>query len=331
LDPTDYRLVLACTLLAAEDLEIISIWSPTYLLALMDFIDGYRHEIVRSLESGMVRVSGRHIPLRAVSRRRIEMLRCASVPWPAVWPELKLLSAWTDAGSAPFARTLQRHFEGVRLQGKGLLATEAPVTVPLLGADAPVPLVDEVFLEFERDDGATVPIDRLSLGDEATVIVSQTGGLVRYRSHDRIRVESWYHDTPCLRFLGRDNLASDLVGEKLGERAVREAVARVFGAEAFAVLVPGVEHGTAGYLCATDQDDGTSDSAERLEAELCRVFQYRQARLLGQLSPVRTVRVPDLRARYESVLMRRGLKWGDIKYAALLPHITEGERQHLIQ
>jgi hypothetical protein len=65
--------------------------------------------------------------------------------------------------------------------------------------------------------------------------------------------------------------------------------------------------------------------AERVDGELCRAFQYRQARLLGQLDAVRLVAVPDLARRLERLWLGRGLKWGDVKQVALLSRATTEE------
>ena len=74
------------------------------------------------------------------------------------------------------------------MQGKGLLATEAPITVPLVRADGCVPLVDSVFLEFEDAAGRFRLLDEVAPDAEYAVIVTQPGGLLRYRLGDRVRV-----------------------------------------------------------------------------------------------------------------------------------------------
>lgn len=78
---------------AAADLELISCWSPTFLLRLLD-----------------------EIPDPA-SR----------------WPRLKLVSCWASATSQPFAAELAARLPHARLQPKGLVSTECVVTVPDAG------------------------------------------------------------------------------------------------------------------------------------------------------------------------------------------------------
>src|SRR5207247_10971000 len=58
-DPTAYRLALATSLLAEARLEIISVWSPTYLLALLEFIAEHRAAIGPALAPGALEAGRR--------------------------------------------------------------------------------------------------------------------------------------------------------------------------------------------------------------------------------------------------------------------------------
>ncbi len=75
-------------LAAARDLELISVWSPTFLLRLLDDLDD---------------------PLE-------------------LWPNLKVVSCWASAASKPFAEELAARLPQAVLQPKGLLSTECVVT-----------------------------------------------------------------------------------------------------------------------------------------------------------------------------------------------------------
>jgi len=80
------------------------------------------------------------------------------------------------------------------------------------------------------------------------------------------------------------------------------------------------------YACITDHPAGSCPArATWLEAALAQAFHYRQARLLGQLAPIRVVARATARERFEQHYFGRGLAWGDIKYAALLVRPTPGE------
>jgi hypothetical protein len=320
-DPHRCRIALATRLLMESRLEVVSIWSPTYLLSLLSLVEREREAVLSGLRWGWVEPQG--------TAQRLRLLEQASIDWQQVWPELKLISCWSDASSGVPAEALRNLFPRALLQGKGLLSTEAAVTIPLLAAPAPVPLVNRVFLECERPSGEIVTLCELEEGEQVGLIVSQTGGLLRYRTHDRVVVAGRWGRAPCLRFLGRDNLLSDLVGEKLDERFVRQALAHAYErSTACRFLVPAAaDAGAPGYVCITDNQQ---DSPGPLERELLAGFQYQQARLLGQLHPITIRYVPDARERFEQLFLRRGLTWGDIKFAALIPGVCTGELRRLV-
>lgn len=320
-DPDLFKLVLAAALVAEPRLEILSIWHPTYLSALLDFLREHAGLLAWYFDRGAILHRDGAVPLPAVAESRLALLRSPRLEWSALWPSLKLISCWTDAGAAFFAKGLAREFPGVFLQGKGLLATEAPLTLPLLGAPAPVPLLHRVFFEFEDRGGRLFLLHQLAEGQEYEVIVTQSAGLARYRLGDRVRVTSHYARTPCFRFIGRGNDTSDLVGEKLEEGFVRQALQRVFSGERdFAVLVPAPDDANRpGYRCVANRCAGTPDTtAGQLEAALGEAFHYRRARFLGQLAPVVLEVRPDARDWYVGQLLGRGMRWGDIKYSAIL-------------
>lgn len=321
-DGEAYRRALAAVLVAEPELEIVSVWSPTYLLSILDTIEERRDEIIADLLLGRTGPRG-EIELPTGAAARAALLVEAPISWDRLWPELKLVSCWTDAAAATFVPALRQALPHAHIEGKGLLATEAAMTVPLFDAPAPVPLVDEVFLEFESSDGLVRRLHELEGGMEYRVIVSQTGGFLRYRIGDRVHVAGFQDRTPCLRFLGRAGCSSDLAGEKLDEAFARAVLEAELGPEGHcSYLMPITRNGaTPGYCCVTDHLTGDFDPealARRLDEALSRSFQYRQARHLGQLSQVRVEYRKDARAAYETMQLERGMRWGQIKFTALL-------------
>jgi hypothetical protein len=323
-DPDAYRRSLAALLLAEPELEVAFIWSPTYLLSLLDFAMSERKAILADFARGVTGTP--EVPLRLpplAAERRALLLR-DPVPWRLLWPALRVISCWADASAARFADSLAGIFPRTRVQPKGLLATEAAITIPLWRAPAPVPCVDSVLLEFERDDGAIVRLHELEEARTYGVIVSQPGGLLRYRMHDRVVVSGRYRALPCLRFAGRDNLVGDLAGEKLGETFVRSILAELFGPDAeWSYLEPVVlSSGPPYYRCVTDAPIAREDTdrlARCLETTLCGAPHYAYARALGQLGPARVRWAASGRRAYEAACLEKGALWGGIKFGALLP------------
>ena len=309
-DPGAFRDALACALVAAGDLEIVSVWNPGYMLNLLDHIETQRERLM---------------PRIAPARRLV--LSRDPIAWHDVWPSLQLLSCWTAAAAAAPARTLARRFPHAMLQGKGLLATEAPITVPLVRAAGCVPLVDSVFLEFEDDAGNVHLLDEVEPGAEYVVIVTQPGGLLRYRLGDRVRMSGRYRDAPLLQFVGRADAVSDLVGEKLGDAFVSPALEKIVRHDTFRTLLPLLpETGRPRYCLLTD--DPNPDLARVLEDALTQAFRYREARQLAQLDAVEVIAQPGMRAIVHDAFAAAGMKAGDIKEQGLVTSLDLARRVH---
>jgi hypothetical protein len=255
-------------LAAARDLELISVWSPTFLLRLLDDLP----------DPGMM------------------------------WPRLKLVSCWASGASAPFAAELATRLPHARLQPKGLLSTEAVLTVPD-DQDRPV-LARAGYFEFLR--GARLHLaDELSLGETYEVVATTASGLYRYRTGDLVRCDGSSADgRPILEFVGRGDLVCDLVGEKLSEPFVERCLAGVGG---FRLLVP--DAGGDGYVLAVES--GRSVDVAQVDRQLCQNPQYAYARRIGQLGPLRLCHVERLFDRYSSLQVDRSVRVGDVKPVAL--------------
>ena len=297
-DVDSFKRRTAALLMKARDLEIISVWSPSFLKVLLD-------EIARQQGGALG------------DFRRL-------------WPRLKLVSCWAAAAAAPQARALARLLPGVMIQGKGLLATEAPITVPLIGAPGALPLVDSVLLELEADDGSLVPIHAGELGCEYNIVVSQAGGLYRYRLGDRVRVGARHRNTPSLDFVGRAGGVSDLVGEKLNERFVAEALDGVAHGAFVKTLVP-VRQPVDHYVLLVDRlDDDAHALAASVDDRLRRAHHYHHARELGQLAAPRACVAADAASIVANAYASAGPKLGDIKPRALHTGPVDGALYALV-
>jgi hypothetical protein len=241
-----------------------------------------------------------------------------------LWPRLSLLSMWTDAQAAHAVPAACRRFTGVEVQGKGLLATEGVVTVPLFDAPAPVLALRSHFYEFldpEHPDARPRLAHELERGRTYSVLLSTSGGLLRYRLGDLVRVEGFLHDTPCLRFVGRADAVCDLVGEKLAATRVAAVLDAtlppLFGGArpVFSMLAPEWSAPPAYrlFLETSAPDTRLAEAAAAVERALAEGHHYRYARELGQLGPVRAVRVSEGARRYESRCIALGQRAGDIK------------------
>ena len=322
-------LTLLC-LLRAPELRLVSVWHPSFFTLLLDGAwdsgDAWDEWLRDVREGGCARAQGRPSALRrAVDAppmpRRAEALRHAGPQDArALWPHLRVVSCWGDAQAAlPFAE-LQRQLPHAAIQAKGLLATEAFVSIPFRGRH---PLaVASHFFEFADTRGEVRRAHELRAGESYAVIVTTGGGLWRYRLGDLVEVDGFVGATPSLRFLGRGASVSDLCGEKLAEtfvtRAIASACAACGFAPRFAMLAP--ECDAAGRWSYTLFAEGAlpRDLAARLDDELRQNPHYALCRDLGQLGPLRCCPIAsDAYRTFCAAGVSEGRRLGDIKPQAL--------------
>jgi hypothetical protein len=201
-DMTAFRYATLRYLLAAEDLSLISVWSPTFLTALLSILSEPEQttEVV-ALASAWCSDPTRSQRLQAIWRASVSG---ASLPEKLrrTWPRLALISCWTDAAAGQFLPELRRFFPDVEIQPKGLLATEGFVSFPLLCQSAPALALRCHFFEFEEVAGGRIRLaHQLERGGRYRVLVTTAGGFYRYNLRDEIEVAGFHHQCPLLRFL----------------------------------------------------------------------------------------------------------------------------------
>jgi hypothetical protein len=325
-----FRHVSLLHLVASEHLRLVSVWNPSFFTILLDTLQGHAERLVDDLERGTCTPpDGPPLPTlaRSPDRAAATRLRTALSGGPddmgrALWPGLRLVSCWADAAAERPARELARRLPQASLQGKGLIATEAFVTLPLMGEAAPVLALRSHVFEFLDASGDCHFAHQLEPGATYEVVVT-TGVLYRYRLGDLVRVEGRYRRTPTLRFLGRVSGVSDHVGEKLHEPHVRdalEAACQVLGLEPrFALLACDTRGGRPAYRLYLEgvPPERHADLLTAFEQGLSTNPHYAYARALGQLGPPRVVAVTDGAARVEAAAAARGLRRGDVKPTVL--------------
>jgi hypothetical protein len=325
-DPADFKHALAALLLAEPRLEVVSVWNPSFFDILLDYVEQHGPALAADLRRGSLARGGVEFKFAPVADARLRLIAERPIRWGRVWPELKLISCWASAQAADAAGALAARLPHALMQGKGLLATEAPMTLPLIAAGGSVPLPSEVFYEFLDERGRVSRLDELEAGREYEIVVTQRGGLTRYRVGDRVRVTHFFEGVPCLEFVGRADDVCDLVGEKLSEEFVRRRLTRLAPRPGhFQILLP-VKQPRAHYLLLTEDVSSPAEYADRVDAALSESFHYRSARLLGQLGAVALRVVPQARELYYGYFVGRGMKWGDIKQRDLLKDVEDAAR-----
>ena len=295
----EWQLATLFHLLRASDLELISVWSPTFMTGLLDGITDRGKELMALFRSGRTNEDAEVL-------KRLDSWDGSDTT--TLWPGLKLVSCWMDGSSAPYAAALAKLMPQAEMQGKGLLLTEGVVTVP--DADGhPLPALESGFFEFLDGRGRSRLYRELEEGEVYEVVMTTAGGLYRYRAGDSVRCCGYVGDLPVLHFAGRCGIFSDLVGEKLSDAFVAECLDR---AGLSGMLVPLSE---PGYLLLANTDE--VNAPVRLEKELCRNPQYAYAIKMRQLRPLRAKYIPSLTKRYTEYAISQGRRLGDVKMPAL--------------
>ncbi len=358
-DINQFRYVTAAFLLKEKNLALFSIWNPTFLIILLSFIGEHFYELVNDLRTGTLKGAygldekmrlkfenmlgsnpGRAEELAELMTFCRKDKRSQDL-WIRIWPRLKVISCWADANASASAKELSDMFPGVLMQGKGLLATEAIVTFPMNDAKGCVLSVLSHFFEFIPVDGAggdealpAIPASEVQKGHTYSVVITNGGGLYRYRLRDLVVVEGFHNSCPVIRFIGKEDHVSDYVGEKLSEYHVRmvlqQACVEKGLSVSFILLAPEIsERGfrytlfiEADALCQKKDMNLLNGLLETIEKGLQENFHYAYCRKLDQIKslalrvikPKNGVSASDIFLRASA---ERGQRLGDIKPCVL--------------
>ena len=333
-DPDAFRYVTLRLLVGTPGLGLVSVWNPTFFSLLLAPLRDWADRLASDLASGDVRAE---IPdaLRAKLRQRPDPARARlladAVRDPddaalhrALWPRLRLVSAWADAHARTPFEELAALLPHAHAQPKGLVATEGVVSIPRVGREGAALAVTSHVFEFEPLAGGRPRwADELARGEQYQVLLTTAGGLTRYRLGDVVEVVGHEQACPLIRFVGRATPVSDRVGEKLHDAPVRAALAETLAEipHRFALLAPDGDATPAAYVLfvETDADDrALAEASGALDARLGANVHYAHARRLGQLGPVRAFRIARGGAQaYLDGCVSLGQRMGDVKPAAL--------------
>ncbi|MDD5008611.1 MAG: GH3 auxin-responsive promoter family protein [Syntrophorhabdaceae bacterium] len=355
-DMDSFRYVTLLFLCAEKELAFISVWNPTFLTLLLNSLYPNSHRIVNDIRKGRINAPGtieeqlkirlekkiRSDPKRADELEAIFGTLGAEKPEvipEKIWPELKVISCWKDGNSAVYAEQLRRLFPNTRIEGKGLLATEAIVSFPYSKEGACILAIRSHFFEFmevqgERQGEGDIKLSHeLEKGRRYSVIVTTGGGLYRYRLFDTVEVVGFEGDCPYVRFVGREGVVSDLFGEKVSSLHVSSVLETLFKRY---LLEPSF------YIVAPERDPETEETSYTLfldpgdhgnklrdhqmlklivdfEKDLKENYNYNYCRKLGQLAAARlfVIESESGKEAYNLTCIARGIREGNIKPASL--------------
>jgi hypothetical protein len=322
-------------LLQSPSLRFISVWAPSFLMILFEHLQKNAEQLLADVHDGALRPPEKlpdAIAPLLQSRLRAEPARARLLKraWQKsgllrardVWPNLRVISCWTDASSRAAVPALRELFPGVLIQGKGLLATEGVVSVPLVEHGACMAAATSHFYEFMEQPGAAPQLlHELEANHEYSVLLTTGGGFYRYRLSDRVRVTGFAGKTPLLEFLGKEDGVSDLCGEKLSPAFVGSvleelSVERAYSSD-FAMLAPSQQESPR-YVLFLQGDTSRADLAAQLDKKLALNPHYAYSRRLGQLAAPRIFQITsDAGESYLRRCVATGQRAGAVKAVAL--------------
>jgi hypothetical protein len=322
-------------LLQSPSLRFISVWAPSFLTILhehlqkntekllADLCDGEMHP-PEKLPDAIASLLNNRLQADPPRARQLERARKenGSLRSLDAWPSLRVISCWTDASSRTAVPALRELFPGVHIQGKGLLATEGVVSVPLAEHGACVAAATSHFYEFIEQPGTTSRLlHELEANHEYSILLTTGGGFYRYRLGDRVRVTGFARNTPLLEFLGKEDGVSDFCGEKLSPAFVgsvlKELSVECAYSPGFAMLAPSQQESLR-YVLFLQNPASRTDLAAQLDKKLTQNPHYAYCRRLGQLAAPRIFQISgDAAESYLRRCVSTGQRAGAVKAVAL--------------
>jgi len=398
----DFLLITAVFLLLSENLAMISVWSPSFLMILLDFIEKNHKvicQIVKSEDLGTeffadknlgnkkyfqiiqkkyrklwkknrskflinyfekyeknilskndktqnLEITEKNNENEIISENKNLETKSGNkivenfVDYSVIWEKLSLVSCWADSDSYEIFIKLKEKLNfdkknmDLKFQGKGLMSTECIVSFSLENVkNGSVAAYNSFFYEFIQVSGDKLEnrspklLDELELGVQYCVIVTTNAGLYRYNTNDIVEVTGFYHKIPIVKFVGRINNFSDIVGEKLKNSFVEKQVLTTLeenNVKSEFLLFAPVKNETEGIfytLFLEIKKDGRKFNWKQIENEmnssLCKAFHYEYAYKLGQLGKVRVFLIEKDGLKTYTAEKSKKQKIGDIKYRLL--------------
>jgi len=328
-------------LLKEKSLSLISIWNPSMMQVLFEDIKADMLSLCKDIAKGTFNDSliiPKNIKLKllrqfSADKKRAEELlniyekyKDTSIFFHKIFPNLKIISCWTNGNARLSMDFIKNNFSKSIVQGKGLIATECIVSIPINKLKFPAVSILSHFFEFlELDEdlsptGKILLTHQLELNKQYCVIVTTSGGLYRYNLNDIISVKGYFNQIPLIEFIGKLDNVSDIVGEKLHETYVKNSIVKILKKydlkPKFIMLAPEKENNNIFYVMFIESK--THDTLKlEIEKELSKNYHYSYCRKIGQLKPLKVFIIKSNGARDYIKHKASMIKLGDIKLSYL--------------
>jgi hypothetical protein len=338
-------------LLKEKNLVFISIWHPSWLIILLSKFDIYAKQLFQDIARGELNppkpikdsLKKELLYFIKPAQKRAEELEkifnsdAQGALYQNIWPKLKVISSWSDKNTGSTNEQLKKIFPHVFFQDKGLIATEAIVSFPIINHLGKHLAINSHFFEFRQIEFDNIYSEhkknkeillahQLKENSHYEVIITTFGGLYRYQLGDIIKVVGFKHDFPLIEFVGRSKAVSDVCGEKLNEIHVAGILREIFDeyniSPSFAMLAPNKENNKFFYTLFLEIDSSIQKSQDNLknslELKLKENYHYDNCIKLEQLEKSRIFIIKDNAHKvYLEKMNSLGINLGDIKPVSL--------------
>jgi hypothetical protein len=347
----NYKYAILFFLLKEKNLRFISIWNPSFIMFILESLDKWNRQLLNDIEKGKITfpVSINSMAEKKIhknvksDKKRAEELKeifknqattSKNMLYKQIWPHLSLISCWTDGNAQLYMQKIKDMFPSVEIQPKGLIATEAFISFPITKFNGSALSINSHFFEFleikggirDQDTEKTSLAHELECGHKYQIIVTTGGGLYRYNLQDIIEVVGYKNSLPLIRFLGKNDSISDLVGEKINafhvQKIIDNTIKKFNIKPDFIMLAPEKSNTNFGYTLYFENKDINNNQLEQIckyiEEQLCKNMHYDYCLKLGQLKPLRLYRIQSKQKTaavtyIERISEHTGAKLGDIK------------------
>jgi hypothetical protein len=258
---------------------------------------------------------------------------------PNIWPELGAILTANGGSFRFYIEQLRPHigdlpvFSPVYGASEALIGFGISVDHPYYLMHPGIAYIELLPIEQAQDPEARpIPAWQATPGRCYEVVVTTLAGFTRYRLHDVVRVVDFVGQAPLIEFIERVGQVIDVLGEKIAEHHIVEAMEEACRA-AQAPLVdyfvaPDSDHTPARYLLAVevwshggDPRQAVQRLVQALEAALRRISpDYDEERQLGTLgSMTATLLKPGAFERYRERRLEAGASASQVKTPHAVP------------
>ena len=238
---TDTRYLQARFGLAASDLVQISSSFISFAAEILRYIENHWCMIVEDIEKGTInseirmpdnvreRLMTKIIPMpeRAAELRAIFEEGFDKPFATRVWKHLQLVSGVGTGAFEIYEKKIKERYvdERVQFYFSGLNSTEGLFSVPITMNDKTSAIIPHsMFYEFlpvdaHDDFSQIVTLDKVEVGRDYEIVMTNLNGLYRYRMRDCIRIMDKYNELPMIQFRYRLDQVADIIDDHTEEIA----------------------------------------------------------------------------------------------------------------